>query len=96
MDQTDLFGHAAPQGDLFTGEPVPLRCTAMDFPAEARARLMKVLAEARSAATLPWSSRELGMWEVLFPQMAQWLPDDEADQLRFEFAQELERLRMVA
>lgn len=96
MDQTDLFGHTTPQGDLFDGEPVPLRRQAMDFPAEARARLMKVLAEARAAATLPWSERDLRMWEVLFPQMAEWLPDDEAHQLRFEFAQELERLKKAA
>jgi hypothetical protein len=33
---------------------------------------------------------------VPFPQMANWLPDDEANQLRFEFAQELERLKQAA
>jgi hypothetical protein len=29
----------------------------------------------------------------VFPQMANWLPEEEAAQLRFEFAQELERLK---
>jgi hypothetical protein len=28
----------------------------------------------------------------IFPQMANWLPDDEAAQLRFEFNRELKRL----
>ena len=68
----------------------------MDFQAEARKRLLKVLAEARAAATLPWSQRELRKWEILFPQMAEWLPGDEADQLCFEFSQEIERLKHAA
>lgn len=93
MDQTDPFGRAAPQADLFAGEPAPPRRAAMDFPAEARARLTRILAEARAAATLPWSERDLAMWEILFPQMAGWLPDDEAARLRSEFARELERLK---
>jgi hypothetical protein len=36
------------------------------------------------------------MWQTVFPNMAKWLPKDEADQLRFEFAQEMERLRRAA
>lgn len=95
MNDPDLFGRTAPQADLFAGEPPPPR-TPMDFPAEARARLNRVLAEARAAATLPWSEREARKWEILFPQMAEWLSGDEADQLCFEFAQELERLRRAA
>lgn len=95
MSDPDLFGHTTPQGDLFPGAPAQ-QPTIVDFPTEARRRLHKVLAEARAAATVPWSERNLRMWEVLFPQMAGWLPDDEADQLRFEFAQELERLRRAA
>jgi hypothetical protein len=33
------------------------------------------------------------MWQTVFPQMASGLPEDEANQLRFEFAQEIERLK---
>lgn len=95
MSDSDLFGHGVPQGDLFAGEPGQ-QPTIIDFPTEARRRLHKVLAEARAAATVPWSDRDFRMWEVLFPQMAGWLPDDEADQLRFEFAEELERLKRAA
>jgi len=68
----------------------------MDFQAEARKRLLKLIASARAADRLPWSERELQKLQILFPQMAEWLPDDEADQLRFEFAQEIERLKNAA
>lgn len=95
MSEADLFGHDASQGDLFPEAPAQ-RGRIVDFPSEARRRLMKMLAEARAAERLPWSEREARTLEILFPQMAEWLPDDEADQLRFEFAQELERLRKAA
>jgi hypothetical protein len=32
------------------------------------------------------------MWQIVFPNMANWLPADEAAQLRFEFAREMDRL----
>lgn len=95
MSKSDLFEDFAPQGDLFSNEPVQQR-KVVDFPSEARARLLKLLAQARAAAALPWSERDTRKWEILFPQMAEWLPDDEANQLCFEFAQELERLRNAA
>lgn len=94
MSDSDLFGQITPQADLFADAPAQPR-KAFDFPDEARRRLLNVLVEAR-AATLPWSERETRKWEILFPQMAEWLPSDEADQLCFEFAQELERLRRAA
>jgi hypothetical protein len=95
MSKPDLFEYKGRQSDLFAGEaPQPRKV--IDFPSEARTRLLKVLAEARAAATLPWSERDTRKWEILFPQMAEWLPDDEADQLCFEFAHELERLRNAA
>ena len=95
MSNPDLFGHSGPQADLFADKP-PQPRQIMDFPSEARKRLLKVLAEARAATTLPWSERDTRKWEILFPQMAEWLPGDEADQLCFEFSQELERLRNAA
>jgi len=95
MSNPDLFGNKPPQDDLFADHAPPPR-KVMDFQAEARKRLVKLLAQAKSAETLPWSERELQKWQILFPQMAEWLPDDEADQLRFEFAVEIERLRNAA
>ena len=93
--QFELFGHSSAQSDLFPeGTPQPGRI--MDFPAEARRRLLLALEAARAAPATPWPKREMGMWEILFPQMAGWLPDDERDQLCFEFAQEIERLKKAA
>jgi uncharacterized protein (DUF2267 family) len=45
---------------------------------------------------MPWSERDARMWQTVFPNMAKWLPKEEADQLSFEFAQEIERLRRAA
>ena len=45
---------------------------------------------------MPWPEREARMWQIAFPQMANWLPDDEAAQLRLEFTQEMERLKQAA
>lgn len=95
MSDPDLFGNTAGQGDLFPdATPQPGRI--VDFPAEARRRLLKMLAEARAADHLPWSDKETRTLEILFPQMAGWLPEDEAKQLCFEFAKEVERLRNAA
>lgn len=58
-----------------------------------RRRLHALLDTARAAATMPWPERDARMWLTVFPQMADWLPDEEADQLRFEFMQEIERLK---
>jgi len=65
-------------------------------PDRVRRRLNGLLEKARNAAAMPWSDRDAGMWEIVFPQMANWLPGDEASQLCFEFAQELKRLKLVA
>jgi hypothetical protein len=58
-----------------------------------RRRLQALLQTARAAAAMPWPERDARMWQTVFPQMADWLPDEEAIQLRFEFMQEMERLK---
>ncbi|HEY5107180.1 MAG TPA: hypothetical protein VII73_10485 [Caulobacteraceae bacterium] len=96
-EQTDLFGHPAGpiQGSLFGegdnqfGAPVQ---TFLPDPADIRRRLNTLLEKARNAAAMPWSDRDARMWQTVFPQMAGWLPDDEANQLRLSFAREIERL----
>ncbi len=77
--QTDLFGDAAPPAYKADPEKV-------------RARLNRILAEARSADVLPWDSARLSLYRTIFPQMTLWLPEEEAAQLRFDFEAELERL----
>ena len=61
-------------------------------PDKVRRRLEKILAEARAAQKLPWEPTTLSLYRTIFPQMTNWLPDDEAAQLRFEFETELARL----
>ena len=65
-------------------------------PEDVRRRLHALLAKARSAEKMPWSERDARMWQTVFPNMAKWLPDNEANQLRFEFAREMERLKQAA
>jgi hypothetical protein len=50
-----------------------------------RARLHKILAEARAAQTCPWEPTRISLYRTIFPQMTLWLPEDEGTQLRFEF-----------
>ena len=52
----------------------------------------RVLAKARAAQSFPWDARRTLYWRTVFPQMTNWLPDDEAAQLRFEFETEIRRL----
>jgi hypothetical protein len=58
-----------------------------------RRRLHRILAEARAARALPWEPSTVSLYQTIFPQMAQYLPEEESAQLRFEFAAELERLK---
>ena len=65
-------------------------------PEVVRARLHNLLATVRGANVMPWPEHDARMWQTVFPQMANWLPDDEADQLRFEFVSEIARLKAAA
>jgi hypothetical protein len=98
-NQRDLFGHGPAQGSLFgPGEDrlqPPVRSTLPD-PEKVRRRLTALLEKARGAEKMPWSEHDARMWQIVFPNMANWLPEDAANQLRFEFAQELERLQRAA
>jgi hypothetical protein len=87
-DEPDLFGKEA-QPDLFGAEPVP---TYRPDPEKVRARLHKILAEARAAERFPWEPTTVSLYRTIFPQMANWLPDEEGAQLRFDFETELARL----
>jgi hypothetical protein len=87
-DQLDLFGEN--QAEL----PGVERTAAVyrADPDEVRAELLRVLAQARAAQSLPWDARRTLYWRTVFPQMTNWLLDEEAAQLRFEFETEIRRL----
>jgi len=61
-------------------------------PDSVRAELYKILAEARAAQRLPWEPKKALLYRTIFPQMTNWLPDEEGAQLRFEFEAEIKRL----
>ena len=95
-DDSNLFGHGPAQSSLFGSGEDRLQApsqSAVPNPETIRLRLKSLLEKARSAEKMPWSERDARMWQTVFPNMAKWLPEEEADQLRFEFAQEMERLK---
>jgi hypothetical protein len=87
-DEPELFEISA-QADLFGATPAPAYRPDAD---KVRGRLHKILAEARSAQKFPWEPTRVSLYRTIFPQMTQWLPDDEGAQLRFEFDTEIARL----
>ncbi len=89
FDQPDLF-QPDEQSDLF-GEDSPTPEYRPDTDS-VRAELYKILAEARAAQKLPWEPRTVLLYRTIFPQMTNWLPDEEGAQLRFEFEAEIQRL----
>jgi hypothetical protein len=89
-NQQDLFGTDA-QPELFEADAAPPAYR--PDPDKVRARLHKILAEARAAEKLPWDSDKVLLYRTIFPHMAGWLPDEEAQQLRFEFDSEMARLK---
>ncbi|MDJ0448975.1 hypothetical protein [Methylocystis sp. JR02] len=96
-DAPDLFGHRPAQGDLFAGEPARAPAAAKVDPEMIRRRLQKMLAELRAGQHgSPWPHETTRLNRLLFPQMSNWLPEDERDQLRLEFEAELKRLDIAA
>ncbi len=79
-EQPELFGEESP-----TPEYRP-------DPDSVRVELHKILAEARAALKRPWEPTRVSLYRTIFPQMTNWLPEDEAAQLLFEFDTELARL----
>ena len=85
--QGSLFGAdrmAAPTGKL---EPDPQAI---------RERLGRLLDTLRGSDNMPLSDKDARMWRIVVPNMTRWLPDDEADAIRSEFASEMARLGATA
>ena len=85
MSQMDLFPQASA-----VESPVP----SVDA---VRARFETMLALLRAATNdLPFTQRELAYWEVVTPQMANWLPAEEREAVCLEFSDHVSRLRRAA
>lgn len=87
--------------DLFGEIPQPERPPAAPerrplTPEDVRAKMVELIAIARAAETIPFSPAELDKHIAMFPIMAQWLPDDDGQQLVLEFEIEVERLKKAA
>lgn len=82
-------GRTELQADLFGAPDIPAY---RPDPEKVRSRLLKILAEARAATTIPWEPTTVSLYRSIVPQMAHWLPEDEGTQLCFAFEAELERL----
>lgn len=88
--QQDLF-ETESQAELFEADAAPPAYR--PDPDAVRARLHRILAEARAAERLPWDADKVLLYRTIFPHMAGWLPEEEARQLRFEFDTEMARLK---
>lgn len=92
--EVDLFGRQPSQGELFAASSAPAQIAPVT-PDSVREKLLTMLAQLRSAERMPWPERKARINEVIFPQMANWLPKDEGEQLCFAFQQELARIRLA-
>jgi len=86
--QANLF-ETSTQGELFDEPAAPAYRPNLD---KVRARLEKLLAEARLAETMPWDRTQLSLYRTIFPQMTLFLPEDEGAELRLAFDEEIRRL----
>lgn len=95
-DSGNLFEFGPSQLGLDFGPTPQARASELPDPNQIRDELHGILAIARRALdACPWDERTFKYHKVVFPQMANWLPEDERDQLRFEFAQEVERIEQL-
>lgn len=108
-NQPDLFGQTPWRSETFEAAPAvgkPIYSEKYGLieppppgghtPDTIRARMRRLIAEARAAETMPWKEREAHSHSVMFPYMAEWLPEEEGERLLRDFRAEMERLRRAA
>ena len=61
-------------------------------PATIRAKMEKLIAQAKAAQSAPWPKRQVRTHMVMFSYMAEWLPKEGGEQLLLEFREEMRRL----
>ncbi|TVR11702.1 MAG: hypothetical protein EA385_00875 [Salinarimonadaceae bacterium] len=84
-----------PQFDMFQtlDATVPAkRVVGRADPDKVRRKLVRMLDELQGADVMPWDYRTQRYNQVVFPQMVNWLPEEEAQRLLAEFRSEIERL----
>lgn len=104
-NQPDMFGYTPAQNEMFEAMPIVGRPIVSEkygviepppagghTPDTIRAKMLKLIAEAKASKVIPWPVRQIRSHMVMFPYMAEWLPDEEGEQLLLEFMHEMERL----
>lgn len=65
-------------------------------PADVREDVLSILERARQVSQAnPWDAATLRYNRLIFPHLASWLPADEAEQMRFEFERQAERIEQL-
>ena len=86
--QGDLFGHDE-QDDLLGDQLTPVYHADPD---QVRADCTRFSRRHGPRGRCRGSRRACSLYRTIFPQMTNWLPEEEGAQLRFEFETELTRL----
>jgi hypothetical protein len=89
--QGDLFGHEGPDPSDENFETPEYHAD----PDDVRKELNGILAEMRAAEAMPWDETRAALYRTIFPQMTNWLPEEEGAQLRFQFEEEMARLKVA-
>jgi len=84
------------QPDLFAALAEPATPAYRPDPTKVRARLERIVGEARGAEVLPWETTRVSLYRTIVPNMARWLPDDEAAYWCAAFEAEMARLEAAA
>jgi hypothetical protein len=95
-DSPDMFDNRPAQGQLFTEEDFRQPPKSYVDPAKIRRELQAMLADVQAAEDgSPWPYEKTRLNVLIFPQMANWLPPEERDRMRLEFAAEVKRLNLA-
>lgn len=91
-EQDELFGPTQLGFDLNEGLP---SCAPVSQQS-VREELTAILTTAKAARDVaPWDRRTHQYHQIVFPQMASWLPPEEAEFLSRQFSLELERIERL-
>ena len=85
MTQPDLFAEAAAPAPAYRPDPDKVR-----------ARLERILGQAKAADAIPWEPSRSSLYRLIVPDMTRWLPDEEAAFWRAEFEAQMTRLEAAA
>lgn len=87
------MSRSASQAGLFDAPAPSPSAPPPPDPVFARKQLIALLRTLHAAEFMPWPDFETRKWERLFPQLAEALPSEEAEQMVAEFHRHIARLQ---